>query len=69
MKNRVERAAISLMRAGRAALKAQERYYYWVQFKTNSPTFRRASERFNKSLEALDRAEVEMEEALQPYNR
>jgi hypothetical protein len=69
MKDRIERAARALIRAERAALHAQERYYYWVQFKTNSPTFRRSAERLGASLEVLDRAEVEMEEALQPYNR
>jgi len=64
MKHPLERTVKALMRASREALEAQERYYYWTQFKTGSRAERRATARWERAQRALDAAEVNVEEAL-----
>lgn len=60
----VERAVRRLIRAGRAALHAQERYYHWTQFGTNSSRARQASKRWDEAFAALERAEADVEESI-----
>ena len=65
----LEKAVRGLMRAAREALVAQDRHHYWAQFATNSKRARAAEARWEKAQARLDRAEVNAEEALQPYRR
>lgn len=60
----LERAVRRLVRAGRAALHAQERYYHWTQFGTNSTRARQASKRWDEAFAALERAEADVDEAI-----
>lgn len=60
----LERALRAMLRAARKAVVAQERYDYWTQFQTNSPTAQRAEERLVRAMEALDKAENQATEAL-----
>lgn len=60
----LEKALRAMIRAARKAVVAQERYDYWTQFQTNSPTAQRAEERLVRAMEALDNAESLATEAL-----
>lgn len=67
--DRVERAARSLMRSARRALIAQERNMRWSTKVTNSSRAQSIERAFEQAMADFERAESEMEEALQPYNR
>lgn len=56
----IERAVYRLMKAGRKAIDAQERYDYWTQFGTNSSRARNAETNRTKALADLDRAEADI---------
>jgi hypothetical protein len=58
--SKLTRLTNRLIRAARAALHAQERYYYWTQFGTNSQHCRTATAKWEKSQMELDRCEAEI---------
>ncbi len=60
----LERTVKRLMRAAREALVAQDRYHYWTQFGTSTPTEHRATARWERAQAALEAAEADAEEAL-----
>lgn len=62
--SRIERAVHRLMRAGRLAIHAQERFDFWSQFGTGSTRMHAAEARRDAAFADLDRAEVDAEEAL-----
>ncbi len=66
--NPTEKAARRLMRAARAALVAQERNCRWETKGTDSARVRSVAANFEKAMLALESAEADMEEALQPWN-
>lgn len=60
----LKRAVRILMRAAREALVAQDRYHYWTQFGTSTPTEHRATARWEKAMAALEIAEANVEKEL-----
>lgn len=65
MKNADEllKLADRLSKAAYAAIDAQRRYDYWTQFQTNSNRAKKAEERLDACMKALEAADEELAQA------